>query len=70
MLVIHGSLFVPVVKNTKMKKFLTLIAAFAITLLSSCDAIAGIFKAGMGFGIFIVLFVIILIVILVLRRRK
>jgi hypothetical protein len=53
-----------------MKKLLPLIAVVAITLLSSCDAIAGIFKAGMGFGIFIVLFVIVLIVVLLLRRKK
>lgn len=38
--------------------------------LSSCEAIAGIFKAGMGFGIFIVIVVIILIVWLIMRSLK
>jgi len=39
-------------------------------LFSSCSAIAGIFKAGMGFGIFIVIAVIILIAVLVMRSKK
>ncbi len=37
--------------------------------LSSCEAVAGIFKAGMGFGLFIVVAVII-IVIIILRSGK
>ncbi|HEX2684701.1 MAG TPA: hypothetical protein VHL77_12240 [Ferruginibacter sp.] len=40
------------------------------TTLSSCDAIAGIFKAGMGFGIFIVIAVIALIAFFVMRAGK
>ena len=32
-----------------------------LVMLTSCEAIAGIFKAGMGFGIFIVVVVIALI---------
>lgn len=37
---------------------------------SSCEAIAGIFKAGMGFGIFIVIAVIAGILFLVFRSGK
>lgn len=52
---------------------LLLFAAFvASTVFVSCDAIAGIFKAGMGFGIFLVVLVIIVIVVIAARvgRRK
>lgn len=39
-------------------------------LLSSCEAIGDIFKAGMGVGIFLVLAVVILIVVIVMRVGK
>lgn len=38
-----------------------------VLLLSSCEIVGGIFKAGMGFGIFLVIAVIILIVYLVMK---
>ena len=38
--------------------------------LSSCDAIAGIFKAGMGFGIFLVILVIVIIGVIVAKVSK
>ncbi len=41
-----------------------------ILLLSSCSVITGIFKAGMGVGILIVVLIIVGIVALVLRARK
>ncbi len=41
-----------------------------VTLLSSCEVITGIFKAGMWTGIIIVALVIILIVWLISRSRK
>lgn len=47
-----------------------LILLFLGSILSSCDAIGGIFKAGMGFGIFIVIAVIVLIVGLVMKIGK
>jgi len=53
-----------------MKNNIVLPVALLMILLSSCEAIGGIFKAGMGFGIFIVLFVIILIAVLLFRRKK
>lgn len=41
-----------------------------LTLLSSCEVIGGIFKAGMGFGIFLVIAVLVLIVVVVMRLTK
>jgi len=38
--------------------------------LSSCEAIAGIFKAGMGFGIFIAVAVVALIIFIAMRAGK
>jgi hypothetical protein len=40
------------------------------SLLSSCAVIGGIFKAGMGFGIFIVVLVIAAIIMLIVRAGK
>ena len=56
-----------------MKKF-NFLTAFALLsmsfVLSSCEAIAGIFKAGMGFGVFIVLAIVGIIVYFAMRGRK
>ncbi len=41
-----------------------------VTLFSSCSVIEGIFEAGMGVGIFIVLAVIVLIVFVISRFGK
>lgn len=46
------------------------ILLLTIGFLSSCEAIAGIFKAGMGFGIFIVVLIIVVIVALLMRANK
>ncbi len=40
------------------------------TLLTSCEIVGGIFKAGMGFGIFIVVAIIVGIVMLISRAGK
>lgn len=40
------------------------------TLISSCAVIGGIFKAGMGFGIFLVIAVIVIIVFLLTKAGK
>ncbi len=56
-----------------MKKvnFLSPIILFFLSVsLSSCQAIAGIFKAGMGFGIFIVLAVVALVIFIAMRVGK
>ena len=37
------------------------------TMLSSCEAIASIFKAGMGFGIFLVIAVVALIIFIIAK---
>lgn len=49
------------------KKYLQIITLFIciLTLFSSCEVIGGIFKAGMGVGIFIVIAVIVLIVFII-----
>ena len=38
-------------------------------LLSSCSAIGGIFKAGMGFGIFVVIAALVIMVGIVAKKR-
>jgi len=55
-----------------MKKQLQFAALFTLMLTSftSCDLIGGIFKAGMGFGIFIVVAVVALIIYLISRFGK
>ena len=54
-----------------MRKIQILFAFILIALTaSSCSAITGIFKAGMGFGIFIVILIIVVIVALVMRSNK
>ncbi len=52
-------------KNSNIvKAFLLLIVS---TMLSSCEAIASIFKAGMGFGIFLVIAVVALIIFIIMK---
>ncbi|WP_188362869.1 hypothetical protein [Flavobacterium orientale] len=41
-----------------------------VTVMSSCDAIVGIFKAGMGVGIFFVIAIIVVIAYVVMRSRR
>jgi hypothetical protein len=55
-----------------MKAFRPLWLALVALLVtfSSCQAIGDIFKAGMGFGIFIVILVVVLIIWLVSRGRR
>ncbi|MEO6189256.1 MAG: phosphatidate cytidylyltransferase [Saprospiraceae bacterium] len=55
-----------------MKKLIFIIAIFStiITTFSSCAVVEGIFKAGMGVGIFIVVLIIGLIIFLVSRIGK
>lgn len=55
-------------RNSNLPKAVILL--FLASLLNSCEAIAGIFKAGMGFGIFLVLAVIVGIAVLLLRGSK
>ena len=55
-------------KNFKFQ--LSFLLLSMLCLLSSCEAIAGIFKAGMGVGIFIAVAVVLLIVFLVMRAGK
>lgn len=43
---------------------------FILTCFTSCDAIAGIFKAGMGVGIFIVVAIVAVIIYIMSRFGK
>lgn len=52
------------------KRSLAITALIASLLLSSCEVIGGIFKAGMGFGIFLVMAVLALIVFLIVRFSR
>lgn len=43
---------------------------FSMAFMNSCTVVEGIFKAGMGFGIFIVVAIIALILFFVMRAGK
>ena len=53
-----------------MKHLRIYLLLFALTMLSSCTIVTGIFKAGMGFGIFLVVLVIVFVIALVTRLNK
>ncbi len=55
--------------NSTYKIILTLLA---LAPMSACSVVGGIFKTGMGFGIFLTLFIVVGIIVLLLRagRRK
>ena len=58
-------------KNSPPFNSMAALCLLSITmLLSSCEAIAGIFKAGMGVGIFIVVAIVLIIVFFVMRAGK
>ena len=59
-------------KNIKMNKHLLVFAILGslITLMSGCEIIGGIFKTGMGVGIFLVVIVIAIIFYFVNRMGK
>ena len=48
----------------------SLLIAFSLTSLTSCEFIGGIFKAGLWSGIIIVVIVVALIIYLISRMRK
>jgi hypothetical protein len=52
------------------KIFNLLTVAFLVLIVSSCSVIGGIFKTGMGVGIFIAVTIIVLIVVLIARAKK
>jgi len=60
-------------KLSPMKKiipFSAFILFLLSSMLSSCAVVGGIFKTGMGFGIFIVVVIIIIIAVIVMRTNK
>ncbi|MES2655030.1 MAG: hypothetical protein V4620_05535 [Bacteroidota bacterium] len=54
----------------KVNPLAVLTLLFLSSLLSSCEIIGGIFKAGMSFGIFIVVAIIVIIVFLIMKAGK
>jgi len=58
-------------KHRKYSRSIAVVALLIISLtVSSCTAIAEIFKAGMSFGIFIVVAIIVVVIIIALRFGK
>lgn len=55
-------------KKINVFKVITLL--FISFLFTSCEVIEGIFKAGMGFGIFIVIAIIVVIVFVIGKMTK
>ncbi|HSU52299.1 MAG TPA: hypothetical protein VLJ41_16950 [Segetibacter sp.] len=49
---------------------LSSICAFTILLFSSCEAIAGIFKAGMWVGVIVVVLIVALVLWLIGKARR
>ncbi len=45
-------------------------AMFLLATFSSCEVVGGIFKAGMGVGVFLVVLVFVVIVYFIFRMRK
>lgn len=54
----------------KLNFFTASISLLISFTLSSCEAISGIFKAGMGFGIFIVIAIVGIVVFIAMRAGK
>lgn len=54
----------------KKQSFIAVLFFLMLTTISSCSVIGGIFKAGMGVGIFIVVLVIAIIIYLITRFTK
>ncbi|QNA46332.1 hypothetical protein H4075_09225 [Lacibacter sediminis] len=48
-------------------KYVSILLIAMTSMLSSCQLVEGIFKAGMGFGIFIVVAIIALIIFIIMR---
>ncbi len=57
-------------EKIKSKALLSAIFMILLTSLSGCEVIGGIFKAGMGVGIFIVVAVVVLVIYLIARFSK
>lgn len=57
-------------QNISIHPLLLIIVVFVSLLLNSCELIEGIFKTGMGFGIFLVIAVIGVIIIIISRLGK
>lgn len=55
----------------KTSKFINLLlVAYLVLSVSSCSVIGGIFKTGMGVGVFIAVTIVALIAVLILRSKR
>ena len=54
----------------KLNRLFILFTFIIFILLSSCSMVTGIFKAGMDFGIFIVIAILIVIIYVIMRLRR
>jgi hypothetical protein len=57
-------------KDYKINSLITLITIIISLLVNSCGVVSGIFKAGMDFGIFIVIAIVVIIAYIVIRLRR
>lgn len=58
------------IKQLHMKSIQFLLPALAVLLLSSCEVIGGIFKAGIWTGILLVAIVVFVIIFLIVRSNR
>jgi hypothetical protein len=57
-------------RDSETKGLIILLTVVVSLLVNSCGVVSGIFKAGMDFGIFIVIAILIIIVYIIIRLRK
>ena len=56
--------------NGKINRLFFFFGFIIFIMLSSCEVVFGIFKAGMDFGIFIVIAILIVIVYIIMRLKR
>jgi len=56
--------------NGKINRLIFFSGFIIFILLNSCEVVSGIFKAGMDFGIFIVIAILIVIVYIIMRLKR
>jgi len=55
---------------TQKKMFNVILASLILFTISSCQVVGGIFKTGMGVGVFVAITIVVLISVLIMRARK
>ena len=54
----------------KVNPLIFVVLLFLTTIISSCSAITGIFNAGMGVGIFMVIAILVVIAVIIMKINK